>query len=427
MKKYLLIFVGLILAAGSVSAQDKEALKALKAAQKEAEGMVKKARSKYQGSIADPQMGRKETDFVKMQEALDLSNAAIANEHNAQNKEAWHTAADIEYCYYKKLEGEVKTDESRQPEFLASCQRLADYSIKYFDLYNAEPKKNMEEFNKAKVLYQNYTINSLIQLLQAAQVYSSSERQDELKTCVEYSSFVIKGLNSDIAKTYSAEQIAEWKLYCKVFRAQGLVSIEGASPADVESAYGELVGSKFELVGYQALCNYFRESNPAKYEEYLKKGLAASEGKPEYAQLLFMLMQQQFQNKQTDECLKTIAIAKEKCADNPNIANAYLFELQIYFEQEKYKDAENAALEGLAAVPDDNRFLLMAARSSWMYYSRNSDDKGALEHTTELFKRLEAENPNDPDLWGESLYILYNNSGQTDKAKAYKKYYKEVK
>lgn len=429
MKKYLLILAGFILAVSSVSAQalDKEAQKALKAAQKEAEGLVKKARSKYQGAIADPQMGRKETDFTKMQEALDLCNTAIANEHNANNKEAWHTAADIEFCYFKKLEAEVKTDESVKPQFLACCQRLAEYGIKYDALYSAEPKKNAEEYKKAHILYQNYSLNAIIQILQAAQVLSTDDNQASLKQCVEYSKFIVSGLGADLFNDIDAGQRAEWTLYGKIFYAQALAALEGSDPAEVEKAYANLVGSKFELVGYQALCNYFRDRSQDKYVEYLKKGLTASEGKPEYAQLLFMLMQNQFQNKQPDECLKTIAIAKEKCADNDNIINAYLMEVQIYFEREQYKEAENAAMEGFGKHPDEPKFLMMAARSSWMYYARHTEDKAALQHTTDLFLKLEAENPDDPDLWGESLYILYNNSGQAEKAKAYKKYYKEMK
>ena len=41
-----------------------------------------------------------------------------------------------------------------------------------------------------------------------------------------------------------------------------------------------------------------------------------------------------------------------------------------------------------------------------------------------LFLQLEKENPEDPELWGESLYILYNNTQQTALANQYKKYYK---
>lgn len=429
MKKYLLILAGLILATSSISAQalDKEAQKALKAAQKEAEGLVKKARSKFQGSIADPQMGRKETDFTKMQEALDLSNAAIANEHNAQNKEAWHTAADIEYCYFKKLEGEVKTDESLQPQFLATCQRLADYCIKYDKLYTAEPKKNAEEYKKAHTLYQTYALNSLIQILQAAQVMSSADDQASLKQCVDYSVFLSESFSANLFSDYDAKQIAEWTLYSKIFRAQALVNVEGADAAEIEKAYLQLQGSNYELIGYQALCNYFRDRNQDKYIEYLQKALVKAEGTDNYPQLLFMLMQHQYTTKQTDECLKTIALAKEKCAGNDNLTNAYLMEVQINFEREQFKEAENAAMEGFEKFSDEPKFLMMAARSSYMYYARHTEDKEALKHTTDLFTRLESENPDDPELWGESLYILYNNSGQYDKAKAYKKYYKEVK
>lgn len=432
MKKYLLIALGLIVATSATFAQavDKEALKAQKAAQKEAAALVKKTREKFNGAIANPQLGRKETDYVKMQDALESSNQSIANELNKDNKEAWRNAADIEYVFYKKLEADVKTDESLQSQFLASAKRLADYCMKFDKLYSAEPKKNPEEFKKAHQMYQIYACNALIACLQAAQPFSTSDNQETLKMGVELCTVVADGFSSPLLadiQNISKEQKDEWILYAKIFRAQSMMNIKDSKAEDIENAYKVLEGTKFELTGYQALANYFRDRDQAKYVAYLQKGLAKAEGTESYPPLLFMLMQHQFTSKQPDECLKTIAIAKEKCANNDNINNAYLMEVQIYFEREQFKEAEQASMEGYEKFPDEPKFLMMAARSSWMYYARHTEDKAALQHTTDLFKKLEAENPDDPDLWGESLYILYNNSNQQDKAKAYKKYYKENK
>jgi hypothetical protein len=66
----------------------------------------------------------------------------------------------------------------------------------------------------------------------------------------------------------------------------------------------------------------------------------------------------------------------------------------------------------------------MAARSAWMIAQTNGSKKADLEEAIRLFTELEKATPNEPDYWGESLYILYNNTQQTAQAAKYKKYYK---
>ncbi|MDE5739532.1 MAG: hypothetical protein K2H92_04370 [Bacteroidaceae bacterium] len=68
MKKFVLMMVSLFLISGAY-AQDKEALKAQKAAQKEAESTLKKAKNAYERSIPNAQYGRKETDFTRLANA----------------------------------------------------------------------------------------------------------------------------------------------------------------------------------------------------------------------------------------------------------------------------------------------------------------------------------------------------------------------
>ena len=80
MKKLVLIMAGLFLLT-TANAQDKEALKAQKAAQKEAESTLKKARTIYETSIPNQQYGRKETVFEKLDGALPLIQAATESEY----------------------------------------------------------------------------------------------------------------------------------------------------------------------------------------------------------------------------------------------------------------------------------------------------------------------------------------------------------
>ena len=103
MKKLVLIMAGLCLLTAA-NAQDKEALKAQKAAQKAAETVVKKAKSLYETSIPNAQYGRKETDFEKLGTTLPMIEEAIANEYTKNDPLTWKVAADIQNEYYTKIE-----------------------------------------------------------------------------------------------------------------------------------------------------------------------------------------------------------------------------------------------------------------------------------------------------------------------------------
>ena len=97
---------------------------------------------------------------------------------------------------------------------------------------------------------------------------------------------------------------------------------------------------------------------------------------------------------------------------------------QLAIEKKKFDEAKTIFLEAKEAFPDDDKCLLMAARSAWMKAQNNGSKKEDMNEAINLFLQLEKENPEDPELWGESLYILYNNTQQTAQAAKYKKYYK---
>ena len=64
----------------------------------------------------------------------------------------------------------------------------------------------------------------------------------------------------------------------------------------------------------------------------------------------------------------------------------------------------------------------MPAKCAWMK-AQASATKADREKAIKLFKELETKYPDNPDYWGEPLYILYNNNGQLQLRDKYKKYY----
>lgn len=407
----------------TANAQSKEELKAIKEATKEAEKQVKKAKEGYEMSIPNPQYGRKETDFTKLDAAKALIKEALANKYNELNPAAYSTAVDILNEYYKKYEGQIKAgDESNKEEYINVASDMIKNAIKADSLENLNPKKKEVEYKATHIKLQQVSANPLIQCLMAAQNYSNSESQNDLKKGASLATLVIDAFTkSNLMSDFENPEKENWITYSKAFKAQSLQAIEGISADAVEAAWVDLIGTKYESTAYSALSNFFREKNQDKYIEYLQKGMekATPETYPAFA---FMLMQYQFNNDKKDDCLKTIQDIKAKCPDNENTINAYLMEGQIYFEKKLYDKAEALFAEAVQKFPNDERAVTMPAKSAWMK-AQTSGDKKDMQHAIDEFKKLEATHPSEPDLWGEPLYILYNNTGNTAARDKYKKYY----
>ena len=430
MKKIALVMAGLLMFSAA-NAQDK----AEKEAQKAAESALKKAKQTYELSIPNPQYGRKETDYNKLENSLPLIKEAMKSEYTKNNPQTWKTAADIELEYYKKLENETKADpdnEALKQKYIEASSNLVNYCIKYDSLLILDPKAKPADVKAQHIMYQQYAVNPAIQLLQASQNYSNSDAQEDLKLGAKYSEEFLNAIEkSNLMNDFKNENLDDWKTYAKAFRAQSYLNIEGTPEDKIVSVYTELFPTKYKGVAYQSLANYYREKDQAKQNKYLQEGIDALKDAPEQkdqrANFAIILMQNQFQAGDKEGFKKTAALIKSEFPDNDNTINAYLMEGQMAFEDKQYDEAKAIFLAAKEKFPDEPKTLLMAARSAWMKAQAGGSKRADMDDAITLFKQLEAENPEDPELWGESLYILYNNTQQTALAAPYKKYYKEAK
>jgi cation transport regulator ChaB len=435
MKKLVLMMVGLLLISGSALAQDKEALKAQKAAMKEAESTLKKAKSTFEMSIPNAQYGRKETDFEKLATARELAESAVANQYTKDNAEAWKVAADIAFEYFKKQDNEVKADpenEQLKKNFLEESLKLLNYCQKYDSLIVLDPKAKPEEVAKNHQTYQVIGVNIATQVLQASQNYSNSDAPEDLKKGAQYSELFLNTMQkSHLMKDFKHESLADWITYAKAFRAQSYYNIPGTSEEKIIAVYKDLMDTKYKGVAYQSLSNYYRDKDAVKQNQYLQEGIEALKNDPEQrdlrANFALILMQNLYTKGDKEGFKKAAQTVKEEFSDVDGAINAYLMEGQIAFEDKDYLGAKAIFLAAKEKFPDDPKCLLMAARSAWMQAMTNGSKKEDLDEALRLFKQLETENPDDPDLWGESLYVLYNNTQQTAEAAKYKKYYKDAK
>ncbi len=437
MKKLVLMMVGLFLLT-SAYAQDKEALKAQKEAEKEAKATLKKAKSIYETSIPNETYDRKVTDFEKLAGALPLIESAIQNEYTKQEMDTWKTATDIQYEFYKKEDAAIKADpdnEQLREQYLETCTKLMNYSRKYDEFLALDAKMKPEEKEKIHKNNQVMAINPAIQLLQAAQNASNSDNQEELKKGVKYAEMFLDIMeNSDLMKDFKNEQmdVEEFKGYAKAFRAQSYYNIEGTPEDKIISAYEDLIETKYKGVAYQSLANYYREKDKVKQNKYLKAGIEALKDDPEQkdlrANFAFILMQNlynagEYKSTDKDELKKTIQLIKDEFSDDENAVNAYLMEGQLALDEKDYTKAKEVSVAARAKYPDETKCLILAAGSAWMIAQANGSKKPDMEEAIKLYKELEAETPSEPEYWGERLYILYNNTQQPTLAAKYKKYY----
>lgn len=430
MKKLVLMMVGLFLFSASY-AQDKEALKAQKEAQKEAEKVVKKAKSTYELSIPNAQYGRKETDFEKLGTTLPMLQEAMENQYTKDDAQTWKVAADVTFEYYKKLDNEAKADpdnEQLKQQFVETCANLTTYCITYDSLMRLNPKAKPDELKAEHQKYQTMAVNASLQVLQASQNLSNSDKQEELKKGVQYSELFLKAMNSSLLSDFKNDNRNDYISWAKAFRAQSYLNLEGTPAATIEAAYRDLMDTKYKGIAYQSLANYFREKDKAKQLQYLQEGVDALKDDPEQKDLrgnfAIILMQNQFQNGDKEGFKKTAKLIREEFSDNDNAVNAYLMEGQMAFEEKDFEAAKSIFLAAKEKFPDEPKCLLMAARSAWMKAQTNGSKKPDMDEAINLFKQLESENPDDSEMWGEALYILYNNTQQMNLAAPYKKYYK---
>ena len=436
MKKIAILLSCLMLLSSGANAQDKEALKAQKEAMKEAKNAFKKARNTYEMSIPNAQYGRKETDFERLATALPFLEQAIQSEYTRDDHDTWKIAASIELEYFKKLENETKADpdnEALRQSFIASCQKLATYAVKYDSLLALDKKIKPEEYKKEHTQYQLYAVNGTIQILQAAQNASNSDDQAELAKGAKYAEqYLAIMTKSNLMKDFENKDLPSWITYAKAFRAQSYLNLKDAPESKIVEAYTDLMSTTYKGIAYQSLANYYsQKGDKAKQNEYLKQGIEALKGDAEQASsratFVVILMQNCFQMEDIDGFRQAAEIMKTEYPDNENAVNAYLMEGQLAFEGKDFLKAKDIFMQASEKYPSEPKGLLMAARSAWMHAQNNGSKKDDMEAAINLFKQLEAANPEDPELWGESLYILYNNTQQSALAAPYKKYYNASK
>jgi len=385
------------------------------------EAKIKKANQIYEYSVGNPAKNKK-TDFVKMDEAKAIIEQVINSGYGNDYPWAWKVAADIMEEYYKKYAGNQSMNTACEYGYKFITYAIkADSSITSISSVVTD-EDIQSDIQSIKARNCNRALSPLVSCLQKAQELSNSSSQADLALGKKYSELIIYALEkSSLFSAFTDESKPEWILYAKAFRAQCLVELNGSKADDVEAAYRALYGTQYESVAYSALLNYFRDRNKQKYDEILAYAAEHATGEAA-SQFAFMNIQNLYFNGRKEECIRQIDRFVEKYADDDRTVSVYLMKGQIYFEDKKFDMAENVFNIAARKYPNDERAITMPAKCAWMK-AQSSDLKSDREHAISLFKELETKFPNNPDYWGEPLYILYNNNQQPQLRDKYKKYY----
>jgi len=434
MKKIALFMAGLLFFGAAANAQDKEALKAQKEAQKAAAATLKKATNIYEGSIANPQYGRKETDYDKLSEALPLIKEALANEYTKNDAQTYKTAAEIEYQMWLKTDAQLKADPENAElsnKFVQSSSDLVGYCTKYDELASQDSKIKPEQLKLDHIRYQTVAVNAALTLLQKSQYLSGSDKQEELKDGAKYSKQFLEVMeNSTLMKDFENQNLTEWKEWGKAFYAQSLYHIEGTPESEIAAAYDALKSTRYKTIAYQSMTNYYKQKgDDDKWRQSIAETIEelkgdTSEGVDQLrSTFIAQYLQDRFIAKDAAGVEKYGQMLIDEYPESENTAMAYTFQGELLRLDNKFDEAENLFLAGAAKFPDNSQCMKMACTSAFQKAQTNGFKNADMEHAVELLKKAEAQYPDEPEIWGEFLYVLYNNMQKPQLRDKYKKYH----
>lgn len=379
--------------------------------------VVTKAETALNEAKKDP----KNINYDKVAEAQSLIESCMSEGLAKDMPKTWFIAGNIQSLYMNKMLADRAANDGKMDfnaffdnqykivKYFAECDRLEHTA-------DAKGKMPKEEYRS---IIQPMAKNCRSNLRNAGGMLANS---DPAKS-IEYINYYIESADFTIFQGLNDVKLANDSTMGDIYYYLGTAyKVKGDTASALPILDKALASKQYGKYACGELAQYYQnKGDKANARKYIELGFAQYSELPQFGK---WLLAAQHAGGETDAALQTIEKLKQLYPDDDY---AYLLKGQIYFEKENFQEAEKAFLEAKDQFPENSNCLVMAARSAWMYANRNTSDKAAMNHTIDLFKQVEEANPEDPSLWGESLYILYNNSNQMDKAKLYKKYYNPSK
>lgn len=381
----------------------------------------KSAMNKADAALTAAKADPKNINYEKLAEAEELIAPCLTEGLAKDMPKTWFIAGNIQSLYMNKMLQDRAANDGQMDieKFFENQYKIVKYFAECDRLEHTPDAKGKMPKEEYRPIIQPMAKNCRNNLRNAGGMLASSNPSKS----IEYIDFYVSSADYSIFTGLEDVKIANDSTMADVYYYQATAyKAKGDTVSALPILDKAMASKQYGKYACGELAQYYQQKedkvNARKYIDY---GFTNFPDLPQFGK---WLLAAQNAAGEKDQALETIEKLKQLYPDDEY---AYLMKGQILFEQEKFKEAEQAFMEASNNFPDNSNCLLMAARSSWMYANHNTKDKEAIPHTIELFKQVEAANPDDPSLWGESLYILFNNSNQLDKAKLYKKYYSAAK
>jgi tetratricopeptide (TPR) repeat protein len=377
--------------------------------------------SKAETALNEAKKDPKNVNYEKLAEAQSLIEPCLSEGLAKDMPKTWFIAGNIQSILMNKMLADRQANDGKMDfdAFFDNQYKIVKYFSECDRLEHTPNEKGKMPKEEYRPIIQPMAKNCRNNLRNAGGMLANSNPAKS----IEYINYYIQSADFSIFQGLDDVKLANDTTMGDInYYLATAYKVKGDTLSALPILDKALASKQYGKYACGELAQYYQnKKDKANARKYIDLGFEKYSELPQFGK---WKLAAQHSDGDIDGALATAAKLKQMYPDDDY---AYLLTGQIYFEKERFQDAEKAFLEAKDHFPDNSNCLVMAARSAWMHANRNTSDKAAMTHTIDLFKQVEAANPEDPSLWGESLYILYNNSNQMDKAKLYKKYYNASK
>lgn len=177
-----------------------------------------------------------------------------------------------------------------------------------------------------------------------------------------------------------------------------------------------------QAVLVQLMQIYHSQGNMEQWSKYCQMGIDNYPTEPAF---LVNFLNYQMQEKKWDDALKYSEMLIERFPDKDY---GYYQRGAIYYQQKNLDKALTAFEKAVEVAPESVDAWAGIGNSAWMLAQNNAANKELSKKyyakAISGYEKAHEVAPERSDIWGYPLYAIYNNSGNTAKAKQYQKYNK---
>jgi len=358
-----------------------------------------------------------------------LIEPALTHEESKDNPDLWRYASRMKIHDMNEMLKAYQANGNKLVDAPAFYQNQADI-VTYLETYNrlintpnekGKIKMKEEERIKERTFWQQHASKARTNLIVAA----SQNLADHPDKAIAYLDLYYKSASDPLFEGLQPSQLNSMPIEdTYYFYAQALKN-SNADAAKIKEYLEKTMESK-EYGKYACFELMDMDKKAGNMESWKQRAAIGTERYPEETAFSRMLLQQYINDKdyQKADALADKLIEQSKTSGNVD-EYAYYFKAFNLFNQDKFEESYAAFVACEEVKPDFEDAYIGAGMSAWKLAQANSGKPASKEWYAKAISAYEKTReliPDDPDKWGFALYACYNNSGNTAKAKEFKKY-----